>query len=94
MIDSIRQELRMPQEKLLCFKHTIQKWRGRKCCRLRELQSLTGLLNHACKVVKPGKVFLGRMFRLAAGVHKPNHRIRLNLEFQSDLEWWHRFLKV
>ena len=56
------------------------------------IQSLIGLLSHACKVVHPGRVFLGRTFRLAATV-RPSHRLRLNRDFQSDLEWWHRFLE-
>lgn len=92
-IDSVTQELRLPQDKLKRVKQTIQHWRGRKCCTLRELQSLIGLLSHACKVVHPGRVFPGRMFRLAATVRRPSHRLRLNRDFRSDLEWWHRFLE-
>ena len=92
-IDSVAQELRLPQDKLKRVKQTIHHWRGRKCCTLRELQSLIGLLSHACKVVHPGRVFLGRMFRLAATVRRPSHRLRLNRDFRSDLEWWHRFLE-
>ena len=86
-VDSEAQELRLPQDKLERLKQIIQQWRGKKCCTLRELQSITGLLNHACKVVRPGRVFLSRMFRLAASVRRPSHRLRLNREFRSDLEW-------
>lgn len=92
-IDSISQEVRLPINKLGRLKQTIRQWRGRKACTLRELQSLIGQLNHACKVVRPGRVFLSRMFRLAASARRPSHRVRLNREFRSDLEWWHSFLE-
>ena len=55
-----------------------------------ELQSLVGLLNHACKVVKPGRSFLRRMIAL---VHQGNHSIiRLNRDFRADLAWWREFV--
>ena len=31
----------------------LEQWRTKKVCRLKELESLIGLLNHACKVVRP-----------------------------------------
>ncbi len=93
VVDSVAQELRLPQDKLRMLKQEIRRWRGRKRCTLHELQSLLGLLNHACKAVKPGRIFLGRMFRLSAGVKRPSHRLHLNCDFRSDLEWWHKFLE-
>ena len=36
----------------------IRDWQGRRSCQKRELQSLVGKLQHACKVVKPGRSFL------------------------------------
>ena len=40
----------------------------------------------------PGRIFLSRIFHLAAGAHCPSHWLHLNTEFRLDLEWWHRFL--
>ena len=61
-------------------------------CSRRELGSLVGLLNHTCKVVRPGRTFLRRMFDLLHAVpmhrHRP-HPIRLN---RSDLAWWRTFV--
>ena len=31
----------------------LEQWRTKKVCRLKELETLIGLLNHACKVVRP-----------------------------------------
>ena len=61
----------------------------------RELESLIGLLNHACKVVCSGRSFLRRMIDLLHSVPmhplRP-HPIRLNREFRSDLAWWRLFV--
>lgn len=48
-------------------------------CSHRELQSLVGLLNHACKVVKPGRSFLRRMIDLLHR-HGDHNMIRLGGE--------------
>ena len=45
--DTVAGELRLPEDKLERQKYP------RVCCR-KELESLIGLLNHACKVVRPG----------------------------------------
>jgi hypothetical protein len=57
-LDSEEMVLRLPQEKLTKLKSLIAAWRKRKCCKKKELESLAGYLNHACKVVKPGRRFL------------------------------------
>ena len=67
-------------------------------CTRRELESLVGLLNHACKVVRPGRSFLRRMIdplsvSRASFERRPFRRIRLNREFRSDLAWWRTFIR-
>eukprot|EP00731_Ephydatia_muelleri_P018367 Em0011g407a len=52
-----------------------------------------GKLQHACKVVRPGRTFLRRVFALLSGAREGYHHIRLNQEFQSDIAWWDAFLE-
>ena len=54
----------------------------------RQLQSLAGHLNHACKVVHPGRWFLRGIFSLLSGFSLKNHMIRLNAAFRANMEWW------
>ena len=54
--------------------------------------SLIGHLNHAAKVVWPGRTFFRCMIDLFCCFHKKDHPIRLNREFYLDLRWWHQFL--
>ena len=60
--DTATIQLRLPAEKPTQLKQTIENWLGRKACTKRELQSLAGLLQHACKVVRPGRSFPSQNF--------------------------------
>ena len=88
-------ELRLPEEKLLHLKAHLEEWGDRKACQLKKLESLVGLLNHACKVVRSGRSFLRRMIDLLHSMpdsSRSNHPIRLNREFRSALAWWRSFV--
>lgn len=91
-MDASRMQLRLPQPKLERLKDLLEKWRGKKACTRRELESLIGHLSHACKVVRPGRRFLRGMIALLSVAKRPNHHIRLNESFRADLEWWKTFL--
>ena len=87
-IDAQKMELRLPRERLQQLLEMVGSWRKRKCCTKRQLQSLAGHLNHACKVVRPGRRFLRGIFSLLSGFSLKNHMIRLNAAFRADMEWW------
>ncbi len=94
-IDTKAGQLRLPAMKLTRIIDTLREWEGRDSCLRKELESLVGLLHHACKVVRSGRSFLRRMIDLLHGNHRsPNSRIpiRLNAEFRSDLAWWIMFI--
>ncbi len=89
-IDSAKMEIRLPQQKLEELRNTLRKWRGMKSCRRRDLESIVGSLNHACKVVRPGRAFKRRLLDLMTTVIRGDRRVRLNLEARADLEWWYQ----
>ena len=63
-LDSVRQEARLPEDKLLKCRAMLLNFQARRSVRLKELQSLIGLLNFTCLVVVPGRAFLRRMIDL------------------------------
>ena len=65
---------------------------GRKKVTLKELQSLIGLLNFACLVVTPGRVFLRRLINLTIDIKQSHHFIRLTTEVKGDLRIWNTFM--
>ena len=67
-VDTTAGQLRLPQEKLLRLQSLLSEWGDRKVCERRELESLVGTLNHACKVVRAGRSFLRRMLDLLHGI--------------------------
>lgn len=91
-LDSVKMEARLPDDKLCRLRCDLSSWASTKSTTLRELQSLIGTLNFACKVVSPGRAFLQRMIQLTRGIKKPHHHIRLNHSFQQDIAMWQTFL--
>lgn len=48
-------------------------------------------MQHACKVIIPGRSFLRRAITHLSVAKKKYHHIRLNNEFKADLVWWKIF---
>ena len=82
----------LPPDKLNRAKLELSNWLSKKSCSLRELQSLIGTLQFACRVVVPGRAFLQRMINLTRGVREPHHHIKLNSPFRKDVAMWLLFL--
>jgi hypothetical protein len=92
-VDTVKMELRLPMDKLSDLKKQVATMYRRKKVTLRELQSLLGSLNFACRAVVPGRPFRRRLIDLTVGVQKPSHFIRLTVEARKDLAVWQTFLQ-
>ena len=92
-IDTVAMTLSLPEEKLERIGSLLQEWHGRRAGTRRELESLVGTLQHAACVVRPGRLFLRRIYDLLAGTShfQPHHFICLNAESRADIEWWYVF---
>lgn len=84
-IDTQAGKLRLPTDKLERLHSLLREWGDKRVCVRKELESLIGLLNHACKVVRSGRSFLRRMIDLLHTVQPSQPMIRLNTGFRSDL---------
>ena len=100
-IDTLQQQVRLPQDKLLRLVSTIANWMRqtelptiRSSVKKRDLLSLLGLLHHAATVVRPGRAFLRSLIDTAATVQALDHRVHLNSSARADLAWWHTFLRT
>ena len=79
-IDTVAGELRLPEEKLSRLMSLLQEWGSKKSCQRKELDSLIGLLSHACKVVRPGRSFLRRLLDL---LHATSLNVAVTVLFAS-----------
>ena len=91
-LDSSLQEMRLPPEKLARLRACLPAWRTRQKCTKRELLSLIGVLSFACKVVRPGRIFLRRLIDLSMTVPALAHHISLTAAARADIAWWVEFL--
>ena len=91
-IDSVNMVARLPKEKLIKLNNDLRQWGVRKKCRKRDLLSLIGSLSFACKVVKPGRMFLRRLIDLSCTVKELHYHITVNRDAQLDIAWWKKFL--
>ena len=91
-LDTSQMEIRSPDEKLLHICNKILIWLPKKNATKREILSLIGLLQHAMKVVRCGRTFVGRIYQAAAKVKELSFFTCLTKEFRSYLFWWHFFL--
>ena len=93
-IDTEEMVLRLPRDKLDELKSQLQNMLTKHKVTLRELQSLIGLLNFACKVVSPGRAFCRRLIDATMGVDKSYYHIRLTKDMKEDLLVWLQFLSA
>ena len=91
-LDSLSMEAGLPHDKIHKYTALIWQFLRRKKVLLQELQSLLGLLNFACAVVKPGRAFLRRLIDLMLGIPSAHHLIHLTSEAKADLRLWLSFL--
>ena len=90
-IDTDALLLRLPEEKLSKLKQVLFCCILRKSITKRELQSLTGLLQFATKVIRPGRSFLRQLYAMQSIGSHPEHHVRLNAAARADIVWWHLF---
>ena len=57
-LDTEARVIRLPDDELHRLQGEIKSWAGRSSCKKRALLSLIGQLQHACRVVQPGRTFL------------------------------------
>ena len=75
-LDSCLMEARLPLDKVEKCIGILSDFLKKKRVTLKEVQSLTGLLNFACSIIVPGWAFLRRLIDLTIRVRSPNFCIR------------------
>ena len=90
--DSSKMVLRLPDRKRLELIELIEEVQKRKSATKRELQSLAGKLQHAAKVVRPGRCFTQTLYEISTLRDNPQDRIRVSRAVKEDLAWWSAFI--
>ena len=93
LIDSVRQLICIPTEKVSKLVQLIQHTLTRKKVTLKQMQVLCGQLNFVCKSIVPGRAFTRRLYFSTSKVLKPHHHITLTRVLKADLRMWLEFLQ-
>ena len=93
VVNTQTMEITLPTNKIEDLKYHINICLSKRSkVTLRELQSLIGKLNFACRAVSPGRPFCRRLIDATMGVKQPFHRIRITNAMKEDLKIWLSFL--
>jgi len=92
-IDTMALQIRLPEDKLTNLRRELSQVVSKRVISKKALQSITGLLQFATKVVRPGRPFLRRLYALQEVGSHPMHHVRLNNAARADILWWHLFVE-
>ena len=93
-IDTCKMEFRLPEAKLVKLNSLLASFLARKKVRLKEMQSLLGVLAFAGRIMPVGRIFSRRLYLAIAGLKSPFAHVRLTTSIKADLMVWARFLET
>ena len=91
-LNTVEMYASLPMDKVQKFISYIDLALPKRSVTLREMQSLTGMLNFACQIMPPARAFSRRLHDLTIGVTRHYHHIKLSQEAKRDLVVWREFL--
>lgn len=92
VIDTVKQELRISEERLSAVLSELNTWKYKKSSTKRKLLSLIGKLVFVSTVVRCGRTFTRRLIQLSKTVNFLHHHVRINKAARMDIEWWVEYL--
>ena len=87
-LDSLKQEARLPAEKVARISDILREVSKQSYCSKRELLCVLGHLNFATRVIIPGRTFMANLIQLSTTVKLLHQKIRLTTECQQDIAMW------
>ena len=93
IIDTEQMTISVTDERMTEIAELLAKWRRKKVCRKKELQSLIGKLCFICKCIRQSRVFLNRLLAVLRSVDwTTTDRVTLSEDFHKELRWWSTFM--
>ena len=82
-VNTEQMQLHLPAEKLQRVRSLIKEFLRTPSALKGDLESLLGLLQHASRVVKPGRSFVRHPIEAMALIKKKSHYVRMNVDVRS-----------
>ena len=91
-LDSVDMSASLPEDKITKFLSHVDQLISMKSATLKQVQSVTGMLNFACAVIEPARAFSRRLYDITIGITQPHHHIKITKSVREDLFVWRTFL--
>ena len=91
IFDLIRLIIVLPDDKLCEIRALLGKWQTKKLMSKKELQSLVGKLQFASACVRPGRVFVNRMYDTVSQLQDDRLYLVFD-EVRRDIAWWSEYM--
>ena len=92
-IDSEEMVVRIPMPKIKEITQKTEDLLAHAKCTLKQMQSLIGSLNFACRAITPGRPFCRRLINATCGLTKQHHHLRITTDMRKDLDLWLQFFR-
>ena len=92
-IDTNDMLVRIPSEKIEKLRSALISLINKNKTTLKELQSLTGLMNFCTRAIPSSRAFSRRFYDAMSGLKKHVHKRRVNNEMKEDIRVWLTFLE-
>lgn len=93
-LDTLKMEVRIPIGKVHEIVQKIQVILQKEKVTLKAMQSLIGVLQFACRAIRPGRPFCRRLINSTCGLSNPYHHIRVTKNIKNDLKMWLSFFQT
>jgi hypothetical protein len=94
ILDTELMQARLPRVKVQRIISILDSFTHKKSCTKRELLSLLGHLNFACRVIVPGRTFVSYLLSVAHSVSELHYHVHLSRECRLDMSMWRTFLET
>lgn len=92
-IDTVEMCMCLPDAKVQKIKKELKFWEGRRKATLKQLQRLIGLLGHAARIIRGGKLYINFLLEKLIEA-KLKRKVKLKDDFHDDISWWKTFLDM
>ena len=89
LLDTVKMQASLSPDKVEKLRSIFENFQQKRSCTLKQLQSLIGTLNFACKVVPPRRPFLQRMIAHTRNIKEQHHHVKLN-----SADCYERYIKT
>lgn len=92
MFDTIKLTLEITPDRLIEIQELLDTWGSKSHASKTELESFTGKLSFVAACVRPGRIFLARIYNAMSLWSSGSSPIPV--EMQKDIWWWQKFMKT